>query len=41
MKTNGGVNPFGLFFVFPVDFQLFSELAVKQATSEAAKVFVV
>ena len=41
MRTSGGVNFFGLFFVFPVDFQLFSELAVKQAISGVAKVFAV
>ena len=41
MRTSGGVNLFGLFFALPVDFQLFSELAVKQATSGAAKVFAV
>ena len=36
MKTNGGVNLLHLFFTFPVDFQLFSEVAAKQATSGVA-----
>ena len=38
---NDGINLIELSFVFPVDFQLFSELAAKQATSRAATLFAV
>ena len=45
MRTNGGVEGgvalLKLLFAFPVYFQLFSEFATKQTTSEAATLFVV
>ena len=39
MRTSGGVNLLELFFAFLVNFQLFSELAVNQATRGAATLF--
>ena len=41
MRANGGVNLLKLLFTFPVHFELFSELAAKQATSGADTLFLV